>query len=151
MSSAIPIEFAKRTQGHCSALLKVMASGVAKVLFSHTRTKGSQLKGSEERMFLSLTGCLCRRTVFGVGHPHTGASQCAVTPLLSNLYPDLSHPLWITAKTTSHTRKLWESISGRLLKNGKNVEMLSRTGLPISLARHKPSSLEVLTNNLPQH
>lgn len=105
----------------------------------------------EEGVFLGLTGCFCRRMVFGVGHLHIVVSQCVVTPLLSNLYPDLSHPLWIIAKTTSHKRKLWERISGCLLKNSKNVEMLSRTSLPTSLARHNPSSLEVLTNNLAQH
>lgn len=152
MSSGIPKEFGRRTQGHWAALPEVMATGVAKVLFSHTRTKGSWLKGPEEGVFLGLMGCFCRWMVFGFGHLHTGVSQCVVTPPLSNLYPDLSYPLWIIAKTTSRKRKLWERISQCLLKNSKNVEMLSRTGLPTtSPAHHNPSSLEVLTNNLPHH
>lgn len=151
MLTAIPKESGRRTQGHWPALPKVMASGVAKVLFSHTRIKGSWLKGPEEGLFLSLTGCFCMWMEFGVGHLHTGVSQCVVTSLLSNLYPDLSRPLWIIAKITSRGRKLWERISGCLLKNSKNVEMLSRIGLPTSPAHHNSSSPEVLTNNLSQH
>lgn len=80
---AILKDFGRRTKGHWAALPKVMATRVSKVLFSHTRTEGSQ-----GRRVPRPRGLLWQVNGTWVGHLHTGAA----TPLLGNLYPDLSIP-----------------------------------------------------------
>lgn len=112
------------------------------MLFSHPRTEGSQGRGVPWP-----NGLLWQVNGTWVGHLHTGAP----TPQLSNLYPDLSHPLLIIAKTASRKRKLWEKKLMDVQKNSRKVETLSRTGLSTSLAHHNPRSLEILTNNFSQH